>query len=451
MGTRTQISVVAVGKRGFVVPPLGSLGPVVLAGLLLISGFASAAPTSGPGKGPTGGGALGVTLTASPVAGFAPLSVDYTLTIPANTTLPEVSWSFGDGLYLNGTGPAFLTPVHLFVDVGGFRTVATATWPSGAVNASLTISVAPANLSVALRANVTVGTAPLTVEFSATAAGGTGTFVSFLWSFGDGDSGVGPSVRYTFALAGDYPIVLTVTDSRGDAGAATSWVNVSAPSASNGSNSTAPVRTVSPHVGGSSPWGTWNRIVSSGLLLPALGISATIVALALYLGVRGRATRARTTASPNSGVGQASAGGPASGSLAERTENAVPGDPTGEEFGAVPAVPSEPDPRTSPRRLPSGLTQERQIANRTIRLLAELPRLAPGDTPGPERTQAGIVAALGAGQSAVSRVLGQLERAGVVSVQSTHVAGSSRQMKVYQLTPRGERLGFALREAGPRR
>jgi DNA-binding MarR family transcriptional regulator len=97
------------------------------------------------------------------------------------------------------------------------------------------------------------------------------------------------------------------------------------------------------------------------------------------------------------------------------------------------------------------LTQERQLANRAIRHLAGLPRLAPGDLAGPERTQAGIVAALEAGQSAVSRVLGQLERAGVVSVETVHVAGRPRRVKVYRLTPRGERLGQALRETSPRR
>jgi DNA-binding MarR family transcriptional regulator len=61
-----------------------------------------------------------------------------------------------------------------------------------------------------------------------------------------------------------------------------------------------------------------------------------------------------------------------------------------------------------------------------------------------------MAAALDVGQSAVSRVLSQLERAGVVSVATDHVAGSSRRVKVYRLTPQGERLGTALREVGPR-
>jgi PKD domain-containing protein len=428
--------------------PLGGAGPVALAVLLVVSGVGFAVAGAAPGPLARAGSALGVTLTANPVSGYAPLSVDFTLTVPANTTPPAVSWSFGDGQYLNGTGSAVMTPVHVFLASGDFRTVATATWPSGPLNASLTIVVAPANLTVAIHANVSSGTAPLNVEFSSTAAGGTGTFVSYLWSFGDGRSGSGPSIRYTFDLPGHYAVALTVTDGRGDAGAATSWVNVSAAPSSNGSNSTDPSKNATPTVGSRSGGGPWNRIFASGVFLPSLGVTLTVVALVLYLGIRGRAARARTSgpAAPPALATESALAPSAAGAGVDERER-----PPAGAMAGTPTVSTPPDVPLSAPGLPAGLTQERQIANRTIRLLAELPRFAPGDVPGPERTQAGIVAALGAGQSAVSRVLGQLERAGVVSVESTRVVGSARQVKVYRLTPRGERLGFALRESGPRK
>ncbi|MCI4355808.1 MAG: PKD domain-containing protein [Thermoplasmata archaeon] len=389
----------------------------------------------------------GVTLTADPSTGVAPLRVAFQLTLPPNTTMPALSWSFGDGSYLNGSDPAYLAPVHDFVRSGTFRTVATATWPAGAVNASLTISVLLANLTVGIRANVTTGTVPLTVSFAGTAAGGTGTFVSFLWSFGTGDSGNGPAILYTFLSAGHFLVSLAVSDSQGDAGRTSVWVNVSAAPQSNGSNGTDPTGGTGGRGGsGSHPW---DRLLPGGAWFPGLLtvlVAGVFVAVLLGLWVRSRR-------------GPGSAPPPPSGrdpELPAGTVTSAPPPPLEVPSGigsdlSSPAVPAEP-PASGPtgRLLPAGLTQERQIANRLIRHLAELPRLAPGDTPGPDRTQAGLVTALGAGQSAVSRVLRQLELGGVVSVQTGHVVGSSRRVKVYQLTPRGERLGHALRESPAR-
>jgi DNA-binding MarR family transcriptional regulator len=379
----------------------------------------------------------GVTLTATPSAGVAPLPVDFVLSIPPNTTDPAVSWSFGDGSYLNGTGTSVLTPVHDYEASGVFLATASATWPTGTVNASLRIVVSTADLSVGIAANVTNGTTPLTVLFSGSSAGGTGTFVSFLWTFGDGDSGVGQSIRYTFTTPGDFRVVLVVTDSRGDAGSATRWVNVSAAPATNLSNGTGKNSGNGDPPGPGAPWGL---LFPGGSILPLLGALLASGALTAWLGSRSVSWRRAPPAPAPRGTGPTSA----------VSSGPVPSDPpTMVGTAAAPHVTElSPAVPVGAARLPTRLTQERQIANRLIRLLAELPRMAPGDVPGPARTQAGIVTALGAGQSAVSRVLGQLERAGVVSVATMHVAGSPRRVKVYQLTPRGERLGHALRESG---
>jgi hypothetical protein len=413
--------------------PTGVTVAVVVLSLVVLEAPGLLGPAD---AGRAGTAPRGVTLTATPTSGVAPLPVDFVLSIPPNTSLPAVSWAFGDGSFLNGTGGAVLTPVHDYETSGEFVARATATWPAGSVNASVPITVLPANLSVGIRADVTQGAAPLTVLFNGSATGGTGTFVAFTWSFGDGDSGLGQSIRYTFATVGHFPVALVVTDTRGDTGRSIQWVNVSAAPTTNNSNATPPGSGSSDPPGSSFRW--LAGALSSERIPILVGVLAVLGVAALF-GAR-YAVRRRTGLPAPGAV-------PSARPDAAEEARADAGPP--ETLSSPSAGPPMASGHVaSSSALPSRLTQERQIANRLIRHLAELPRLAPGDTPGPPRTQAGLVAALGAGQSAVSRVLGQLERAGVVSVVTTHVAGSSRRVKVYRLTPRGERLGQALRESG---
>ncbi len=42
-----------------------------------------------------------------------------------------------------------------------------------------------------------------------------GQVVSYAWDFGDGSTGSGVTASHTYAVAGTYPVVLTVTDDRG--------------------------------------------------------------------------------------------------------------------------------------------------------------------------------------------------------------------------------------------
>ncbi|MCI4328597.1 MAG: hypothetical protein L3J86_03335, partial [Thermoplasmata archaeon] len=95
--------------------------------------------------------------------------------------------------------------------------------------------------------------------------------------------------------------------------------------------------------------------------------------------------------------------------------------------GTAPSVPEPPRPTVSlaaaipaarevPSGEPSGLAGSRRLTYQLVRHLARLPRLGPGDLPGREWTQAGIAESVGAGQSAVSRILRRLIGAGVVAV-----------------------------------
>ncbi|MFN0152642.1 MAG: PKD domain-containing protein [bacterium] len=69
--------------------------------------------------------------------------------------------------------------------------------------------VAP--LSCAIVALPLSGTAPLTVDIAASGFGGTGAY-AFKWRFGDGQTGAQPAVSHTFVAAGEYDVLLTVTD-----------------------------------------------------------------------------------------------------------------------------------------------------------------------------------------------------------------------------------------------
>ena len=65
-------------------------------------------------------------------------------------------------------------------------------------------------------ATPTSGDAPLTVTFDATPSyDEDGEIVSYEWTFGDGSSGTGSTVLHTYHTAGDYSVLLTVTDNGG--------------------------------------------------------------------------------------------------------------------------------------------------------------------------------------------------------------------------------------------
>jgi DNA-binding PadR family transcriptional regulator len=84
------------------------------------------------------------------------------------------------------------------------------------------------------------------------------------------------------------------------------------------------------------------------------------------------------------------------------------------------------------------------LAARVILYLAALGRLRPNDIAGPDRTQQGMVAALGARQGSIVRVLQRLHAGNVITVERRFVLGPNRRMKVYHLTALGEAAAGSL-------
>jgi PKD repeat protein len=178
----------------------------------------------------------GVTTNAPPVAvaggpylGAAgvPFTFDGSASSDSDGSISGYSWSFGDGGTSTGVGPS-----HTYLTGGAFTVTLTVTDDDGATHsASTTATVTPPNQppSAAITGPASGETGD-SLAFSAAGSGDLdGSIQDYAWDFGNGVTalGIGPTVSY--ASAGTYTIVLTVTDDDGAADTATVTVAISDP------------------------------------------------------------------------------------------------------------------------------------------------------------------------------------------------------------------------------
>ncbi|MCI4354786.1 MAG: PKD domain-containing protein, partial [Thermoplasmata archaeon] len=180
---------------------------VMLAAPILLFGLpsASAHPT-------TAAATFTVQVVATPSAGVVPLTVTLTASVSSGTPT-AVAWTFGDGGSWSGSGASALAVQHRYASIGSYSAIATVSESSGQVVGRATVNVDSGSLVAVISAAPSSGPAPLLVTFHALVSGGTGTYTSFAWSFGDGGVGSGPVVAYTYASAGVFLAHLTVIDS----------------------------------------------------------------------------------------------------------------------------------------------------------------------------------------------------------------------------------------------
>jgi PKD repeat protein len=146
--------------------------------------------------------------TTDVISGQAPLTV--TFTNMSTGTVDSFEWDFGDGSPKNTTdNPA----THTYMAEGAYNATLTVTNAGGTNTFSVPIIVnAAAQPPVAsFTASTNSGDAPLDVTFDNTS---TGTVDSFSWDFnGDGfpEDTTNDPVTFTFANAGTFTVILSVT------------------------------------------------------------------------------------------------------------------------------------------------------------------------------------------------------------------------------------------------
>lgn len=436
---------------------------LVLGGTCAVLLMAGSGPASAQGSlpGQPANCSSGLVLSTSQSMGLAPLPVSFQLTVYWGVPV-FVHWSFGDGAYLNGSGPGFFQPAHTYAVVGTYEMIVTVAAGTRTGACSVGIEATPPPLEVRPGVDVSSGLAPLTVQLEAQVSGGSGTYEDAGWAFGDGFSANGFNLSHTYAVPGTYTATFTLVDTLGDQ--------------ANGS--------VTIHVLAQLPAPTHPTIGAGTLSLfgaAVLGIVASAGAF-LYVGTRPLrfSDRHRSKGPPDevdpgpdligpSPTLPSGPVGPASESteLVPRTMAFPPAayrgvflDLSESEFvassrtelstlghlGVASAVSPEFSTASEEhaRRIiprPDGLS----LSQRVLVHLAEQPRLGLEDTATLSFTQAGMGAALGVQQSTLSNALRRLEFSGLLHQETDHVRGVTRRVRIYSLTPKGERVAEKLK------
>jgi PKD repeat protein len=423
-----------VSRRRVGSPPRQGFAAIPFAVGLLLTGLVVSPGSTSATSGARVGCAPPYSVSATPQNGSAPLLVSFTLSGPVSGGT-ALSWAFGDGEFLNGTGPNYAFAAHSYAGPGTFNATVTVDPAAPSARCSSTISVRPGPLVVSFIASAYTGRVPLTVQFNGTARGGTGDYRSELWSFGDGGAGSGFNATYTFGTPGTFRVTLTVADSAGAQGEAERSFTIQSAVAITG-----PI----PRISGGPDLIGW-AVLSAGI-----GVAVAGIGFAYY--TRRRVSTARPT--EDAGLGRAPQSTTAHPALDVRP-SAPPRGPDPPKAGPTASSPKVADPRASPfgPGAPPA-TVPRNVLQTSQRVLAHLYRQgAPPPTPLGIRslTQAGMGEALGIEQSNLARVVKRLEVAGALTHELRHVPGTARRVRVYLLTPVGQRIGAGLvrHEAAP--
>ena len=143
--------------------------------------------------------------------GVAPATFEFQANLTGGTEPYTYVWSF-DG----SEGSDEQNPVYTFDEAGTYNVTLTVTdTDQNEASDSLEVTVTEpptGDLTAEIGSNATEGVAPATIEFTATAAGGTEEY-EYAWDFGDGSEGSDElNPVHTFDDAGTYNVTLTVTD-----------------------------------------------------------------------------------------------------------------------------------------------------------------------------------------------------------------------------------------------
>ncbi len=164
-----------------------------------------------------------VSVAASPTSGIVPFNVNFNSTVTNGDAPFTYEWNFGDGSPVETTA----NPTHSYTTGGTYTATLTVTdangdQVSGTVDIQAASNTKPA---VTASADTDTGTAPLTVNFTATGSGGNAP-LSYTWYFGDGSAPQnGQTASHTYNNVGVYDAQVVVTDADGDTANATVTIN----------------------------------------------------------------------------------------------------------------------------------------------------------------------------------------------------------------------------------
>jgi len=384
------------------------VGAFLLAVLVGASGPVSAVPS------PTSGhpGVLGLSLTAVPVNGNATLVVELRATLDPSSAAGTFDWTFGDGTSYQQVATSYSAVAHEYEAAGAYTAHVFVQSAEGDSNASVSIHVGPTALAVRITAAPTSGSAPLTVNFTSQPNGGTGTYTSFVWRFGDGDNGSGPDLEYTYPTPGTFTATLVVTDTSGATAVASVQLVVAGPS-------TVP----SPSSAVVPPYAEY--------VIPAvLAIVAITAAAVIYLAL---VVRRGSDAPP----APAARSVPALAAVAS-SESSLSGPPSPEEMAGA----------TTSR---AGLEDTHSLAERILVHLYWYGRTNIDGVAREDSSQGGMARRLGVAQNSLSKALRRLVDAGALKMELQHVPGAPRRLRTYSLTARGEAVARRIRAEDEKR
>ena len=175
-------------------------------------------------------------------------------------TVVGYTWDFGDG-----TGASGSKPTHTFSKTGTFTVTLSVVDDRGTVGqrSAATSVIGPNMLPTA---SFTSSCSTMTCLFDGTkSVDSDGTIVAYAWTFGDGSTATGSKASHTYAVAGTYPVSLTVTDDRSGTAKATGSVAPTIAVTPSSYASDSFTRTVSGGWGTAPSGGSW--ATSNGALL----------------------------------------------------------------------------------------------------------------------------------------------------------------------------------------
>ena len=412
---------------------------MLLVATVLLVPFVRAAPT------PL---SFSVTITDTPSTSD-PYLITFSATVLSGT--PTLyNWSFGDGTPAwTGSSPAYAQPAHRFSGPGVYNVTLTVFEGASSVQQWLLLTLSPSPLHALITANVVSGPVPLTVSFTGVVSGGSSTYRSLTWNFGDGrGSGSGLAVAYTYATVGNYRVTFNVTDSENRSATSQIWINTTS-------------------AGGTEPSFLGGLAVAAPVIVTLVAGFAAVVALGLWLGLR---RSKRPPARPGAAndfeetVEVPDEAAPLAPPRVERVNPVAGGTPAPPEPPAPPASlpvtgappegpvaepPGPPPPEAAPAGPPKMhvAPEALRVSQRIVLHLASLGTLGHDEVAPVGFTQVGMSEVLRVRQNALTNVLRRLVAADVITEDTRHVRGQPRRLKVYRLTSRGEALARDLRRA----